>query len=96
MLIIAGHLLVAPDQRDTFVAQHLDLLQRGRQAPGCHDLAISADAVDPGRVNNYECWESDTDLAAWREVARPPALNIPFLGGDMLTYHIARTAAVFD
>jgi hypothetical protein len=33
------------------------------------DLAITADPLEPDRVNNYECWESEDALASWRPIA---------------------------
>jgi quinol monooxygenase YgiN len=95
MLIIAGHLILSPSDRDHFVDGHLDLVKRARQAPGCLDLAISADPVDVTRVNNYERWEDEDSLANWRKIANPPHLNIDFLGGDMVKYHIESTGPVF-
>jgi quinol monooxygenase YgiN len=64
MLIIAGHLEVDADRRDDYVAAHRDLLRRGRQAPGCLDLAISADPLSATRVNNFERWETREHLDA--------------------------------
>ena len=43
MLIIAGHFEVDPEDRDRFVSAHQGLLRRARTAPGCLDLAITAD-----------------------------------------------------
>ena len=54
MWIIAGHVKVDDDKRDMYVAAHRDLIRRARQAPGCLDVAITADPVDPGRINNFE------------------------------------------
>ncbi len=73
MLIISGYLLVPVDQRDAFVAAHADLVARARAFPGCLDLAISADSVDPTRINNVELWSSEANLAAWRKISDPPA-----------------------
>lgn len=95
MLVIAGYLLLAPTERDRFVAQHLDLVARARQAPGCLDLAISSDPVNDARVNTFERWENEESLAAWREIANSPQLDIEFLGGDMAKYHIDKTSPVF-
>lgn len=95
MLIISGHLILIPTDRDRFVDGHADLIRRARQAPGCLDLAISADPVDATRVNNYELWEDEESLAAWRKIANPPQMNIEFHGGDMVKYQIATTAPVF-
>ena len=72
MLIIAGHLEMAPARRDEFVAEHRDLIRRAREAPGCLDVAISADPLEPGRVNTLERWASVGELTAFRAVANAP------------------------
>lgn len=54
MIIVAGFFEVEPDHRDRYVAEFRDLVRRAREAPGCLDVAITADSVDPARVNNFE------------------------------------------
>ena len=54
MWIIAGYITVDEDERDRYVEAHRDLVVRARKAPGCLDVAITADPVDPRRVNNFE------------------------------------------
>lgn len=95
MLIIAGYLILTPSDRDLFIDGHLDLISQARQAPGCLDLSISADPVDDTRVNNYELWENEESLAAWREVANTAHVNIDIHGGHMASYHIEKTGPVF-
>ena len=89
MLIIAGYLKVDPDQRDAFVTAHQDLLRRGREAPGCLDLAITADPLDPARINNFERWESHEHVNAWRAVANAPDTGITVHDADMMEYGVA-------
>ncbi len=89
MLIIAGYLEVDTDRRDDYVAAHRDLLRRGREAPGCLDLAISADPLNPKRVNNFERWESREHLDAWRDAAAAPDTGIAINGGDIMEYSVA-------
>jgi quinol monooxygenase YgiN len=76
MLIIAGYELMAPADRDAYVEAHVDLVARARKARGCLDVAISADPVDPRRVNTYERWESRDLLDQWRTVANAPDTGI--------------------
>nr|BBH87395.1 antibiotic biosynthesis monooxygenase [Thermosporothrix sp. COM3] len=96
MLIIAGYLKVDPARRDEYISAHQDLLRRGRAAPGCLDLAISADSLDPGRVNNFERWESREHLDAWRKVAAAPNTGISFIGGYMMEYTVVDECPPFD
>ena len=58
MPIIAGRTEVDPDARNGAVAVRRDLVTRARVAPGCLDVAITPDPVDPARVNIFERRES--------------------------------------
>jgi quinol monooxygenase YgiN len=58
MVIIAGYVLLDEDERDAYVDAHRDLVTRARAFDGCIDLAITADALDPRRVNTVELWDS--------------------------------------
>ncbi len=88
MFIIAGYLEVDPGQRDAFVAAHQDLLRRGRQAPGCLDLAITPDPLHPGRVYNFERWESREHIDAWRAVADAPDTGIAVRDSNVMEYRV--------
>jgi hypothetical protein len=53
MIIIAGYELVSVKQRDTWVAAFRDLVTRAREFDGCLHVAITADSVDPERINTH-------------------------------------------
>ncbi|SDS54897.1 putative quinol monooxygenase [Jiangella sp. DSM 45060] len=72
MIIIAGHELVDADERDAFVAAFRGLVARARATDGCLHVAITADSVDPERVNVVEVWRDADALNAWRRRARGP------------------------
>ncbi|GAB3743355.1 putative quinol monooxygenase [Microlunatus parietis] len=86
MIIIAGHLRLDPTARDAFVAAHRDLVARARAFPGCLDLAITADSVDPSRVNNLEVWQDAEALTAWRAVAAAPDLGTAIRAAEVKRY----------
>jgi quinol monooxygenase YgiN len=96
MLIIAGWAEVDADRRDDYVAAHHDLVVRCRRAPGCLDVAISADSVDATRVNVYERWESKDDVEAWRAVAHAPDTGIDLLTVEVMEYGVADVRPPFD
>ena len=56
-VIVAGWYTVDPKRRDEVVENFKDLVLRARSAPGCLDLAITADPVDSNRINNFEFWQ---------------------------------------
>jgi quinol monooxygenase YgiN len=53
-------------QRKTYLDACGPVVERARHTPGCADMAISADLVDPARVNIYERWTSRTALEDFR------------------------------
>jgi len=72
MIIIAGYTLTEAEKRDHAVAAHQEMVARARASDGCIDLAISADSIDPERINIFEHWRDQAALDAWRKIANPP------------------------
>ena len=75
MIIIAGYTLTEAHKRDAAVAAFADMVERARKYDGCVDLSISADSVDPERVNLFECWRDEKSWKAWRKVAKGPRVK---------------------
>ena len=75
MIIIAGYSLTEADERDSAVAALAEMVARARKQDGCLDVAISADAVDPERINVFEHWRDQQSLDAWRNVANAPEVE---------------------
>jgi quinol monooxygenase YgiN len=94
-VIIAGWETVDPSKRADVVASYQDLISRARKAPGCLDFAISADTLDPSRVNTFELWESEEHLEAWRKVSHPPKPLTESSVGDMHKHTIVRSGDPF-
>ena len=61
MIIVTGHLVVDPSDRDRAVELSREAVVAARATPGCLDFAVSGDPVEPDRVNISERW---TDRAA--------------------------------
>ncbi len=72
MIIIAGYTLIEANKRDAAVEAFAGMVERARKYDGCLDLSISADSVDPDRINLFELWRDQQSLDAWRKVAKPP------------------------
>ncbi len=66
MLVIAGWLKVDPAERDPYAADCVTVVAQARSAPGCLDFVISADPIEPDRINVYERWDSDEQLERFR------------------------------
>lgn len=72
MIIIAGYTRTDAEKRDDAVKAFRAMVERARAYDGCLDFAVSADTVDPERVNLFERWRDQATLDAWRKVARGP------------------------
>jgi quinol monooxygenase YgiN len=66
VVIVAGHVVVDPQERDDYLSGCVDVVRQARRTAGCLDFALSADPVDPGRVNIFERWESQAAVDAFR------------------------------
>ncbi|MCW2497966.1 antibiotic biosynthesis monooxygenase family protein [Jatrophihabitans sp.] len=89
MIIIAGTLRVAPEQRDAYLAAASNATALARQTPGCLDFAQSPDPLEPGRINIYERWESDADLEAFRALPDDGTTTPPILGAEVSRFRIS-------
>jgi quinol monooxygenase YgiN len=75
MIIIAGYTLTEAHKRDAALEAFADMVQRARKYDGCLDLWISADSVDPERINLFESWRDQRSWNAWRKVAKGPRVK---------------------
>jgi quinol monooxygenase YgiN len=66
MVIVAGHIVVDPQQRDDYLSGCVEVVRQARRTAGCLDFALSADPIEPGRVNIFERWESQAAVEAFR------------------------------
>jgi len=95
-VIVAGNLSMDPDDRAAFLEGHRHIVQESRKQPGCIDLSISPDPIDPGRVNIFEHWESTDTLNAWRAIAPPPTSSVKINDAGMFKHEIAKSGPPFD
>ena len=66
MVIVAGQIVVDPQQRDDYLSGCVEVVRQARGTAGCLDFALSADLLEPGRVNIFERWESQAAVEAFR------------------------------
>jgi quinol monooxygenase YgiN len=66
VVIVAGHIVVDPEQRDDYLSGCVEVVRQGRRAPGCLDFSLSADLLEPGRINILERWESKAAVETFR------------------------------
>lgn len=94
-VIIAGWYIVDPKKRDNVVESFKDLMLRARSAPGCLDFAITADPLDPSRINMFEFWRSEKDLKAWRAACNPPKAVTRMLRVEVQKHAVQKSGPPF-
>jgi len=95
-VIVGGWYTVDSSKRDAVVERFSDLVIRARSAPGCLDMAITADPVDSKRINLFEFWRSEEDLNAWRAGSRPPKKFPRMLRVEVQKHTIDQSGAPFQ
>ncbi len=93
MLIIAGTLHVDPTTRDRYLDNCGEVVRQARAAPGCLDFALTADLIDPSRINVYERWESDEQLHDFRGTGPDAGQQEQIVDGDVRKYRISAVEA---
>ncbi|MBV8349974.1 MAG: antibiotic biosynthesis monooxygenase [Mycolicibacterium sp.] len=91
MVIVAGRLLVAPDERQTYLASCVDVVKQARSATGCLDFTISTDLVDPARINIFERWESQAAVEAFRGSGPSDEQGAAIVSASVAEYDVAST-----
>jgi quinol monooxygenase YgiN len=89
VLIIAGWLRTTPGQRDAYLEACHRVVELARQAEGCLDFALSADPLDPDRINLHERWASGADLDRFRGSGPEPSQLAEIVDADVARYGIA-------
>lgn len=91
MVIVAGHIVVAPTERQSYLNSCADVVGAARRAAGCLDFAISADLVDSGRINVFERWESQAAVEKFRGSGPASEQAAAMLAMAMAEYDVAAT-----
>ncbi|MEV0222570.1 antibiotic biosynthesis monooxygenase family protein [Streptomyces sp. NPDC050704] len=93
MIIVAGKLYVDSDARGDYLAGCDRVVEQARAAAGCLDFVLAADPVEADRVNVYERWESDAELAAFRGAGPEPEQAAAIRDADVRKYRISAVEA---
>ena len=95
MIIVAGHLVVAPEQRDAYLEGCVSVVGQAREASGCLDFSLSADPVDEGRINVFERWETREAVEAFRGGGPSGEQGGRILAGKVAEYDVANERDLF-
>src|SRR5580658_2078316 len=77
MLIVAGIIEVAPEQRAEFLAGRAAAIRATRVEPGCLEYCFSEDSLQPGIVRLFERWTDADALATHLKVVAKRSRTSP-------------------
>ncbi|WP_020499593.1 putative quinol monooxygenase [Sciscionella marina] len=90
MVIVAGHIVVAPGDRESYLADCAHIVEQARRAPGCLDFAITADLVDDGRIDIFERWETQAAVEAFRDGGPSEEQSAAIRSASVTEYEVTR------
>jgi heme-degrading monooxygenase HmoA len=85
---------VDEDQRDAYLTTCVDVVEQARRTTGCLDFTITADLLDPTRINILERWESREDVEAFRGGGPSDDQGAMIRGADVSEYDISRSRSL--
>jgi quinol monooxygenase YgiN len=95
MVIVAGHITVEPQQRESYLAGCVSVVEQARRAADCLDFAITADLLDSGRINIFERWESQAAVETFRSSGPSSDQSAAMLSASVAEYDIADVRPLF-
>jgi quinol monooxygenase YgiN len=95
MVIVAGHITVDPEERQSYLAGCMSVVEQARRADGCLDFAITADLLDPGRVNLFERWETQAAVETFRRSGPSNKQGAAMLSVSVAEYDVADVRPLF-
>ena len=95
MVIVAGYVTIEPSQRASYLVGCVGVVERARGAAGCLDFAITADLLDPGRVNVFERWESRAAVETFRGGGPSDEQGAAMLATSVAEYDVAGVRPLF-
>ena len=97
-IVVAGHLIVEPADRAAYLEDCCEVVRQARVADGCLDFTISADLLDPGRINILERWESLAAVETFRGSGPSDDQQAAIISASVAEYDVdaARSLSLLD
>lgn len=94
MIIVAGWLQVAADDRRPYLDHCRAAIEAARAAPDCLDFHLSADPLDPRRINVFERWEDSASVERFRGSGPSDDQQAMITGAQVDQYEIASSTSL--
>ncbi len=86
--------MVEPAGRGAYLAGCVEVARLARDADGCLDFHLSADPIEPGRINIFEQWTSAEAAAAFRGSGPSDDQQAAVLSAKVEQHQIAETISL--
>ncbi|PTR32096.1 antibiotic biosynthesis monooxygenase [Rhodococcus sp. OK519] len=90
MIIVAGHLTVAAEDRAAYLDSCRDVVEQARSTPGCVDFALGPDLLLADRITVLEVWKDRSSLDRFRGAGPDDALADRIIGFDVKEFECQR------
>jgi quinol monooxygenase YgiN len=94
MIIVAGRILVEPEQRAAYLRGCVEVIEQARNTPGCLDFALTADLVNAGRINVFERWESAAAVRSFRGDGPSQEQQAEMISASVSEYEVSAVRAL--
>ena len=91
MIIVSGWIQVEPEQRQAYLDTCRPIIEAARAAPGSLGFHLSADPIEPDRINVFEQWQTAGDVESFRQDGPDADLQAVILGASVHQHEIAST-----
>jgi quinol monooxygenase YgiN len=89
MIIVAGQILVEPEQREAYLQSCVEAIEQARTTSGCLDFALTADLVSAGRINVFERWESADAVRSFRGAGPSQEQRAEMISASVSEYEVS-------
>lgn len=91
MIIVAGWLRVDAAAREEYVLSCRSVVQAARLTRGCIDFCVSADLIEPDRVNVFERWETADAVEGFRGSGPSAEQHSVINAASVIQYEVAES-----
>ena len=89
MIIVSGWLRTHPEGRAVYLDACRPVIEAARAAPGCVDYHLTADPLDPERINVFEQWENAESVDQFRQAGPDAEMAEAILAANVQQHEIA-------
>jgi len=94
MVIVAGYIVVNPEEREAYLEGCKHVVEQARRVPGCLDYSLAADLIDPGRIDIFERWETQAAVEAFRGEGPSDEQSATMLSASVAEYDVAEVRSL--